>query len=66
MISSRVDADRAMDHVYMLSKKIGPRVGGLESEKQAAKYIASQLRSTDSGSRSNRFPFRTNISDMCI
>lgn len=44
MISSRVDADRAMDHLYMLSKKIGPRVSGMKSEKQAAKYIATQLK----------------------
>jgi len=43
-ISSRVDADRALGHVRVLSDQIGPRVGGLESEKKAAKYIASQLR----------------------
>ena len=43
-ISSRVDADRALGHVRVLSDRIGPRVGGLESEKKAAKYIASQLR----------------------
>lgn len=44
MITSRVDADRAIEHICVLSEKIGPRVSGMKSERKAAKYIASQLK----------------------
>ena len=44
-IIKRVDAERAIEHIRYLSEEIGPRPGGLEGEKQAADYVASQLRS---------------------
>ena len=44
-IIKRVDAERAVEHIRYLSEEIGPRPGGLEGEKQAADYVASQLRS---------------------
>lgn len=44
-VVARVDAERAIEHVKYLSETIGPRIGGLESEKEAADYVASQLKS---------------------
>lgn len=44
MITSQVSAERAIEHIRALSEKIGPRVSGLKSEKEGAKYITSQLR----------------------
>ncbi|AOV07330.1 M20/M25/M40 family metallo-hydrolase [Sporosarcina ureilytica] len=44
-VVARVDAERAIEHIKYLSETIGPRVGGLESEKEAADYVASQLKS---------------------
>lgn len=44
-IVARVDAERAIEHVKYLSETIGPRVGGLASEKEAADYVASTLES---------------------
>lgn len=43
-VVARVDAKRAIEHVRYLSEEIGPRPGGLEAEKQAADYVASQLK----------------------
>lgn len=42
-IIARVDSARAIEHIRHLSETIGPRVSGLESEKVAADYVASQL-----------------------
>lgn len=39
----RVDAERAIEHVRVLSEHIGPRPAGLPAERQAAEYIASIL-----------------------
>lgn len=44
-VVARADAERAIQHVKYLSETIGPRIGGLESEKKAADYVASQLES---------------------
>ena len=44
-IIKRVDAERAVEHIRYLSEEIGPRPGGLEAEKEAADYVANQLRS---------------------
>ena len=44
-VVARVDAKRAIEHVRYLSEVIGPRPGGLEAEKQAADYVAGQLKS---------------------
>lgn len=43
-VVARVDAKKAIEHIRYLSEEIGPRPGGLEAEKQAADYVASQLR----------------------
>lgn len=56
MITSRVDADRAIGHIRVLSEKIGPRVSGLESEKKAAEYIAFQLRKNGYDVEMQMFP----------
>lgn len=44
-IVARVEADRAIEHVRILSEVIGPRPGGTASEWQAASYIGSVLAS---------------------
>ncbi len=44
-IVNRVDAERAIEHVRYLSEEIGSRPGGLEGEKQAADYVANNLKS---------------------
>jgi hypothetical protein len=41
----RIDADRAMDHLRHLSVEIGPRVASSVAEREAAEYLAAELRS---------------------
>nr|WP_200904923.1 M20/M25/M40 family metallo-hydrolase [Planococcus glaciei] len=44
-IVKRVEAERAIEHVRYLSEEIGSRPGGLEGEKEAADYVARNLKS---------------------
>ncbi len=44
-IAARVDGDRLIEHIRVLSEDIGPRVPGTEEEWQAAEYIAVTLES---------------------
>jgi aminopeptidase YwaD len=43
-VVGRVRARRAMEHLRVLSERIGPRIGGLESEHRARDYLAHVLR----------------------
>src|SRR5690606_9646536 len=43
-IVNRVDAERAIEHIRYLSEEIGSRPGGLEGEKEAADYVANNLK----------------------
>ncbi|WP_026584495.1 M20/M25/M40 family metallo-hydrolase [Bacillus sp. J33] len=43
-IVSRVNAERAIEHLRYLSEEIGTRPGGLENEKKSAEYIANTLK----------------------
>lgn len=43
-IVKRVEAERAIEHIRYLSEEIGSRPGGLEGEKEAADYVANNLR----------------------
>ncbi|GAA1572903.1 M28 family metallopeptidase [Kribbella hippodromi] len=51
-IVSGLSSDRALQHLQVLSEKIGPRIGGTASEKRAADYIAGQL---------DKFGYRTRL-----
>ncbi|MEV0606210.1 M28 family peptidase [Polymorphospora rubra] len=42
-VIAQLSTRRALDHLTVLSEDIGPRIGGTESERRAAHYIASQL-----------------------
>lgn len=42
-IINRVSAERALEHIEVLSERIGPRIGGTQSEHAAANYIAGVL-----------------------
>ncbi|MDY7090386.1 MAG: M28 family peptidase [Actinomycetota bacterium] len=42
-VAKRVSAERALDHLKVLSIGIGPRIGGTRSERVAAGYIAGVL-----------------------
>ncbi|GAA2843186.1 M28 family peptidase [Kribbella solani] len=51
-IVSGLSSDRALQHLQVLSERIGPRIGGTASEKRAADYIAGQL---------DKFGYRTRL-----
>lgn len=51
-IVSGLSSDRALEHLQVLSERIGPRIGGTPSEKRAADYIAGQL---------DKFGYRTRL-----
>ncbi|WUJ71450.1 M28 family peptidase [Kribbella soli] len=51
-IVSGLSSDRALQHLQVLSERIGPRIGGTPSEKRAADYIAGQL---------DKFGYRTKL-----
>jgi len=42
-IAARVDGDKLIEHIRVLSEDIGPRVAGTPEEWEAAEYIASTL-----------------------
>jgi aminopeptidase YwaD len=42
-ITARVDGERALEHIRVLSEDIGPRVAGTEEEWMAANYIKDQF-----------------------
>ncbi len=42
-VIAQVSTKKALEHLKVLSEDIGPRIGGTESERRAAHYIASQL-----------------------
>ncbi|PFO80332.1 MULTISPECIES: M28 family metallopeptidase [Bacillus cereus group] len=44
-ITKQVDTNRAIEHVRFLSETIGPRPGGTQSEKWAARYVGMKLQS---------------------
>ena len=43
LVARQVSAERALEHLRVLSVGIGPRIGGTRSEKVAADYIAKTL-----------------------
>ncbi|GAA1297874.1 M28 family peptidase [Saccharothrix xinjiangensis] len=43
-VVGRVRSRKAMEHLRVLSERIGPRIGGLESEHRARDYLAHVLR----------------------
>ncbi|GAB2940697.1 M28 family metallopeptidase [Micromonospora polyrhachis] len=43
MVVNRVSAERALRHLRVLCEDIGPRIGGTQSERTAANYIAREL-----------------------
>ncbi|MFD3406165.1 M28 family peptidase [Kribbella sp. NPDC058693] len=51
-IVSGLSSERALQHLQVLSGRIGPRIGGTASEKRAADYIAGQL---------DKFGYRTKL-----
>ncbi len=53
------DGKRAYEHLKHLSLDIGSRLGGSESEREAANYIADYLRSLGLETRLQEFPVRT-------
>lgn len=55
LIVRRLDAERALGHISYLSERIGPRIGGTESEYRAAQYLAGEL--DDIGYRVQLQPF---------
>ncbi|WP_329111315.1 M28 family peptidase [Micromonospora sp. NBC_01699] len=55
LVASRVSARRAIDHLRVLSERIGPRIGGTASERAAADYIEDVL--DDLGYRTTLQPF---------
>lgn len=44
-ITKQVDTNRAIEHVRFLSETIGPRPGGTQSEKWAARYVGMKFQS---------------------
>jgi acetylornithine deacetylase/succinyl-diaminopimelate desuccinylase-like protein len=44
-VVARVRARKALEHLKVLSEKIGPRIGGTESEHRARDYLVRELRS---------------------
>jgi aminopeptidase YwaD len=44
-VVARVRARKALDHLKVLSDRIGPRIGGTESEHQARDYLVRELKS---------------------
>ncbi|WP_208021040.1 PA domain-containing protein [Verrucosispora sioxanthis] len=43
IVVAQLSAKRALHHLKVLSEDIGPRIGGTDSERRAAHYIAGQL-----------------------
>lgn len=43
LVVKQVSATRALKHLRVLSEEIGPRIGGTQSERTAANYIAREL-----------------------
>jgi aminopeptidase YwaD len=55
-VVARLSADRAVKHVAYLSETIGPRIAGMEGERQGADYIASVLESLEYEVEMQAFP----------
>ncbi|HSK27323.1 MAG TPA: M28 family peptidase [Jiangellales bacterium] len=55
-IVARVSAERALEHIRVLSEDIGPRIGGTASERAAANYIAGVLDGHGFSTRLQEFP----------
>ncbi|NHC13084.1 M28 family peptidase [Motilibacter deserti] len=51
-----LNADRALQHIEKLSESIGPRIGGTESEAEAAEYLAERLDRWGFATRLQPFP----------
>lgn len=60
-IVARVDGDRLIEHIRVLSEDIGPRVAGTEAEWAGAEYIASTLESYGYEVEVQRFVSRATI-----
>ncbi|MDG4792921.1 M20/M25/M40 family metallo-hydrolase [Micromonospora sp. WMMD1082] len=43
LVVAQLSSSRALQHLKVLSEDIGPRIGGTDSERRAAHYIAGQL-----------------------
>ena len=61
-VVARVDAERALEHIQYLSETIGPHPGGMDTEWEAAWYIASVLKSYGYDVELQSFP----VSDQYI
>jgi aminopeptidase YwaD len=55
-IVNRVSAERAVEHIRVLSEDIGPRIGGTASERAAADYLAGVLDGYGYTTRLQEFP----------
>lgn len=56
VIVNRVSAERALEHIRVLSEDIGPRIGGTASERAAADYLAGVLDGHGYATRFQEFP----------
>jgi aminopeptidase YwaD len=67
-IVSGLSSEKALRHLQVLSEHIGPRIGGTQSEKRAADYIAGQLDKYGYNTRLEPFPvadkFTAQIEDV--
>ncbi|MGW1339983.1 M28 family peptidase [Kribbella sp. NPDC002412] len=67
-IVSGLSSEKALRHLQVLSEHIGPRIGGTQSEKRAADYIAGQLDKYGYHTRLEPFPvadkFTAQIEDV--
>lgn len=58
-ITARVDEDRLVEHIRVLSEDIGPRVAGTAAEWEAAEYILNELKSYGYEAEIQEFVSRT-------
>lgn len=65
-VLTRIDAERALEHIRYLSEEIGPRVATTEEEREAAEYIKSKFEEYGYDPMIQEFSYETTQSQVII
>ena len=65
-IITKVDSDKALQHIKYLSESIGPRVAGTDEEKEASNYIKSKFESYGYDVQVQNFGINNVVSELTV
>jgi len=65
-IITKVDSNKALQHIKYLSESIGPRVAGTDEEKEASDYIKSQFESYGYDVQVQNFGINNVVSELTV